>query len=143
MQWWRRECERPCGFANSHDCQCQRGRRQWRRGNKSCFDGLSGIQQYSNVTLQANAPAWWIPTLVGGTVLTATQNAGIYFDGFAQTGSSDIFNLGYGVNNVSGFAAVVRGGNWINGTSAGLGAANLAVGPGGRLSDVGFRAAAL
>jgi len=45
--------------------------------------------------------------------------------------------------DLNGFAAVNRGGNWNNGTNAGLGTANLNNGPGNRNSDIGFRAAAL
>jgi len=120
-----------------------------RAGGDRFIDGNSGIQPYSNATLQANAPAWWIPKLAGGTVLTATQNVGIYVDGSGQTGVSDNINLGYGSTpNVSsvavvprgGFAAVHRGGG---DSLAGLATADLFVGPGNRYPLIGFRAAAL
>jgi len=113
-----------------------------RAGGDRFIDGQSGLQQYSNVILQANAPAWWIPKLVNGTVLTSAQNAGIYFDGQSQTGTWDSVNIGYGAGVfVSGFAAVFRGGN--NGTTAGLATAQMVFGPGFRASSFGFRASSL
>jgi len=112
-----------------------------RLGGDRFIDGLSRNQQYSNVTLQANAPAWWIPKLAGGTVLTATQNVGTYFDGDNQAGAFDAVNLGYGLGSVSGFAAVIRGGAWNFVSNAGLAAANQNDGPGNRFPGIGFRAA--
>jgi len=114
-----------------------------RAGGDRFIDGMSNWQEYSNVTLQANAPAWWLPTLADGTVLTSAQNAGWYYDGWGQTGAYDVFDLGYGVFDVSGFAAVGRGGCWFDGAGAGLAAAFLPFGPGFRDSAFGFRAASL
>jgi len=116
-----------------------------RVGGDRFINGASGPQEYSNVTLQANAPAWWLPTLSGGgATLTSLQNVGIYYDGFPQSGMWDDINLGYGTfSYVSGFAPVNRGGGWIRGADAGLGTADLLFSAGNRLSYIGFRAAAL
>jgi len=46
-------------------------------------------------------------------------------------------------SDLNGFAAVNRGGNWNNGTNAGLGTTNLNNGPGNRNVNIGFRSAAL
>ncbi len=112
-----------------------------RLGGDRFMNGMSAWVAYSDVTLQANAPAWWIPKLAGETVLTSTQNAGAYFDGDSQAGALDAVDLGYGTLRVSGFAAVYRGGHWSDTTVAGLDLSSLNFGPGYRASFVGFRAA--
>jgi len=117
-----------------------------RAGGDNFIDGLSGFQQFSNVTLQANAPTWWIPTLSianGSTTLTTAQNVGRYFDGTVQAGAFDNLDIGYGVNLADGFATVQRGEFATGITNAGISAARLGGGPGGLNATIGFRAAAL
>ena len=91
-------------------------------------------QEYSNGTMQANAPAWWLPTLSGGTTLTSAQNVGIYIEN-TPGGTWTDTNIGYGAAFYSGgFAAVARGGG-------GICNVYLGEGPNSSMQSYSFRAA--
>ena len=129
-----------------------------RAGGDRFANGLSELENYTGTNVSgpagdiASMPAWWKPKLKDDTVLGTAHGAGTYHDGFSGSdvdgdGKSDgaftNSNYGYGASSyVDGYAAVLRGGHFGAGSSAGAAAADVQNGLGRSLPQVGFRASA-